>query len=97
MVLVPTLYRPFLDFVNSDIVQLALKRYSDNTMTSRTKIWMEMIKAESPVYSSIYGYGGTIILNDRVYRPHNGHLHLIHNYGMILCRIYNIQTEGTCL
>ena len=83
VVLVPTLYRPFLDFVNSDIVQLALKRYSDNTMTSRTKIWMEMIKAESPVYSSIYGYGGTIILNDRVYRPHNGHLHLIYNYGMI--------------
>lgn len=83
LVLLPMLYRPFVDFLNSDVVQFALGRYSDNSMTSRTKIWVDMIKTESPLYSSIYGYGGTILLNDRVYRPHNGHLHLIYNYGMI--------------
>ncbi len=77
------LYKPLVNNLNNNVLQLALKRFSINSIAYRTKIWVDMIVQENPIYSIAYGHGGKIVLNGRLYRPHNGHLHLIYNYGFI--------------
>ncbi len=84
----PILYFPITNFLNSNVVQLALTRFSDNTITSRTNLWGNLLKYKNIFYFIFYGYGGTIVVNNSPYKPHNGHLHLIYNYGMIVYVIF---------
>ena len=75
-------------FIGSDFAQIVLDRVSGNSADSRFDIWKELLNKENITKYILYGMGGTLIIDGTIFKPHNGHLHLIYNYGMIVYAIF---------
>lgn len=72
-----------IKFLNSDVATLALYRFTQNSTDSRIEIWWKLLINNNIMKYIVFGMGGTILVNGFSFKPHNGHLHLIYNYGMI--------------
>lgn len=86
--LAPFLVWMMFNFAGSDVAQLALERVSNNSAESRTDRWLKLLESENIFKYILYGMGGTIIVDGIAFKPHNGHLHLIYNYGMVVYAIF---------
>lgn len=80
----------FSYLLSSSTIQLALERYKINSGDSRFQIWKEILENSNIFYNTLIGRSGVIIEN-KLRKPHNGHLYLIYSYGLIfwLIFIYN--------
>ncbi len=88
ILLIPILYMLVIKFLGSDVAQLALYRFSSNSVDSRIEIWNELLHSKNMFNYILFGMGGTIIIDGAAFAPHNGHLFLIYNYGMIVYSIF---------
>jgi len=84
----PLIYYAINRFLSSDVVETALYRISINSTNSRFKIWGTLLSSENIFKYIIFGKGGTILLNKVPFKPHNGHLYLIYNYGILAYLIF---------
>lgn len=84
----PLLFLIIYKFFGSEVAQMSLDRVTGNSADSRFRIWTELLERENIFKYLIYGMGGTVIVDGIAFKPHNGHLHLIYNYGMIVYAIY---------
>lgn len=75
-------------FLGSDVAQMSLERVAGNSADSRFLIWKELLSRESIFSYILYGMGGTVVIDGYIFKPHNGHLHLIYSYGMIVYAIF---------
>ncbi|MDY0206174.1 MAG: hypothetical protein RBR82_06065 [Pseudomonas sp.] len=78
----------FSMFKSTDVGQIATGRVSDNSMSSRYDIWMNAIDFSKIATSLFWGDGGLVVMDGKEFNPHNGHLHLIYSYGLILYLIF---------
>lgn len=88
LLLIPLVYYLFPEFMDSSVVSTSLTRVRGNSVDSRITIWGNLLRNENIFKYILYGMGGTVALNGNAYKPHNGHLHLIYNYGMIAYAIF---------
>lgn len=84
LLLVPFIYLLINLFFNTEVAQLALSRFSENSTESRINIWLRLLENQNIFKYIVVGMGGTIFVEGSTFRPHNGHLYLIYNYGMIV-------------
>lgn len=88
LLILPMIYVGIEEFLSNDIAKLSLSRLESNSLDSRLLIWRNLIENKNMFIHMFFGDGGTIILNDNLYRPHNGHFHVIYNYGFISYLIF---------
>jgi len=90
IVLLFMIFTPFLavalyEFLfTSDIFSTSIDRVTSNSSDSRVLIWKQLLNNVNIFNYILIGMGGTIKINGIVYPPHNGHLHLIYSYGIIV-------------
>lgn len=75
-------------FFSTEVGETSLERLIQNSADSRISIWKNLLKKNSIFKYILQGTGGTILVDGVSYKPHNGHLHLIYNYGLIVYLIF---------
>src|SRR5699024_232602 len=75
-------------FLSTDIATISLSRSESNSADSRLRIWKSLISNKNILNFIVFGDGGNIMVNNRIYKPHNGHFHLIYSYGAIVYVIF---------
>lgn len=83
MMLLPFIILVFLIFMDSEVAKVSFERFSMNSPDSRISIWERLLSKENIFNYLLIGMGGTILIDEIPFRPHNGHLHLIYNYGFV--------------
>ena len=69
---------------SSNIFGMSIERVTNNSSESRILIW-EFLLENVNIFNYLFiGMGGAIGINGVVYPPHNGHLHLIYSYGLVV-------------
>lgn len=75
-------------FFQSSLFDAFFLRTTTNSVDSRFRIWTNLLKAKNILSYILIGDGGSIVINNKSYSPHSGHLHLIFNYGIIAYLIF---------
>lgn len=88
VIIIPILFFLSDVFFNSELFETFIYRFSINSPESRFSRWEVVIENKSLISSLFFGDGGTMIINGDSFRPHNGHFHLIFNYGLIAYIIF---------
>ncbi|GAA0478703.1 hypothetical protein IRB23M11_21030 [Alkalibacterium sp. m-11] len=76
------------EFFSSEIAVIAINRSESNSADSRIMIWQNLLSSKNMLNHLVLGDGGNVIINNRIFRPHNGHFHLIYSYGIITYFIF---------
>lgn len=79
-----------LALFNTDVVQNAIERVSDNSGSADTRfsVWIRLLKNKGIFSYLIFGFGNAITIDGHAVSPHNGHLYLLYSYGFIVYLIF---------
>lgn len=86
--LLPFLLLLINEFLSSEIAAIAINRSESNSADSRIMIWQNLLSSKNMLNHLVLGDGGNVIINNRIFRPHNGHFHLVYSYGFITYFIF---------
>lgn len=75
-------------FTSSPLIENFIYRTSNNSADSRFSRWKVVLENKNLFFALLIGDGGTLIINENSFRPHNGHFHLIYNYGFVAYLIF---------
>ena len=81
----------FLSYFSSTEVGEILKLRifgSDDPISTRIEIWNEVFSLDKFISSIFIGDGGTLNIDGYAKKPHNGHIHVLFNYGLIAYVIF---------
>lgn len=87
-ILILSIFNSLEFFTSSPLIENFIYRTSNNSADSRFSRWKVVLENKNLFFALLIGDGGTLIINGNSFRPHNGHLHLIYNYGFVAYLIF---------
>ncbi|UUX35241.1 hypothetical protein [Fundicoccus culcitae] len=88
IIVIPSSFFSLEKLINSNLFETFVYRFSINSADSRFSRWEIVLENKNFFAALFFGDGGTMIINGGSFRPHNGHFHLIFNYGFIAYLIF---------